>query len=767
MHQRVRRYLEIANDLHSKLMDIKRLDFYKSELIKIGGSNRAFRSIIDSPLFRDQVEALFDMSADEAQDEYDQLLEKRNALVHPFLSGIDISMYPNFNNQQDRESKHQALLARIARDQRLEAIKKEAYANAIWATDSEQSKLKDATETGDTLARLMAAMKSNQSTSTTGVGDIYEKMSDGAQETMDKNRARMGMEDRDAAPPNPNAGVFDAGLRPRPGPKGPFSSIGDAYDAMGDIPMLEEKFTPMEEVSTNKGEKAGPVDRSNPIRDDIISMFKRNPYLSNHTFRPVIVKEGQHEQHEYIIKATDGEVAFPDGRKVPTTNKLLSYVDWNLTRDAIFDKVSKFNNFTFKLKDVMEDARDKNTLRQLFKRWRAITPMYAYGDQSTVVDDVMDDLNISKEEKSAFEAWVRERGFDPEQLDSESKKRALEDSTVSLDTRVNDMKFHNVADDEEIIDDKRLMKINRQVDWAATLNYVLGELSSGLRALNLDAGKETDPKEQSLKYIRIQHILDMIKIVDPKQGSQDDELLKFETPAPRGRKVSKGISPAKKDYVFEPPSGKGLAGRGLRGAGILKKNRSYNLADIEGSGKASDLKYKRLGSKFIRKADLNSNRLKLVFPNRTSVGPIRTMSNELTEMVKDLLYNDNINQQAYRALSIDDQRVFYEIVKKTHVEHTLQTPMADPRLTLRAEFDKMRGEIALGNDNPDMLRELYRLATDMFEQKMLSSKEFRMKDPVVDTPKQHPSPDWIHGKKAGATVWANEPKERKPKTFKL
>ncbi|GMF65432.1 unnamed protein product [Phytophthora lilii] len=203
----------------------------------------------------------------------------------------------------------------------------------------------------------------------------------------------------------------------------------------------------------------------------------------------------------------------------------------------------------------------------------------------------------------------------------------------------------------------------------------------------------------------------------------------YTTPAPKG-KTEPNITAAKeaKDFVYEPPAGKGLIGRGLKGAGVVaprKKNRSYNLADIAGSGTASDLKYKRIGTKFIRKADLLNNRLKLVFPNRTSVGPIRDMSDELTAMVKDLLYNDNISQQAYRALPIEDQRVFYEIVKKTHVDHTLQTPREDPRLTLRAEFDKLRGEIALGNDNPDMLRELYRLATDMFEQKMINSNEFK------------------------------------------
>jgi len=231
---------------------------------------------------------------------------------------------------------------------------------------------------------------------------------------------------------------------------------------------------------------------------------------------------------------------------------------------------------------------------------------------------------------------------------------------------------------------------------------------------------EKDPEKRIELQNEIEDILDILKTADPGQGMSAEYLQKlppsaFDTPAAKP-KQEPSIS-AKKDFVYE---GKGLVGRGLKGAG-----RPYNLADIEGSGRASDLKYKRIGTKFIRKADLNNNRLKLVFPSRNSVGPLRSMSNELTEMVKDLLYNDNISQQAYHALSVEDQGVFYEIVQKTHVNHTLQTPMIDPRIELKAEFDKIRGEIAWGNDNQDMLRELYRLATDMFEQKMITNKEFK------------------------------------------
>ncbi|GMF49624.1 unnamed protein product [Phytophthora lilii] len=148
MHQRVRRYLEISNDLNQKLMDIKRLDYIKSRLIMIGGPHMPFRAVLANPCFKDEVESLFDMNMDKVQDEYDALLARRNEL--------------------------------LALEQRLEARKREAYANAIWATDSEQTKVKSATEDADTLTRMLTLMKTQSSTSDKPnpngfktIGDMY------------------------------------------------------------------------------------------------------------------------------------------------------------------------------------------------------------------------------------------------------------------------------------------------------------------------------------------------------------------------------------------------------------------------------------------------------------------------------------------------------------------------------------------------------------------------------------------------------------------
>ncbi|GLD95986.1 hypothetical protein PINS_up004664 [Pythium insidiosum] len=163
-----------------------------------------------------------------------------------------------------------------------------------------------------------------------------------------------------------------------------------------------------------------------------------------------------------------------------------------------------------------------------------------------------------------------------------------------------------------------------------------------------------------------------------------------------------------------------MEGRGLRGAGV------YNLRDIEGTGVSSDLKYKRLGSKFIRVADLHQNRLTLVYPNRTQLGKIRTISSQLSKLINDLLFHHDINQQLYNQLSIADKRLFHEILRLTHLQHQFSTPLADPMETLQAEFDKLRSQVLeLDNNNPDAIRELKALTVDLYSQKLISEDYFK------------------------------------------
>ncbi|ETI31195.1 hypothetical protein F443_21780 [Phytophthora nicotianae P1569] len=124
-------------------------------------------------------------------------------------------------------------------------------------------------------------------------------------------------------------------------------------------------------------------------------------------------------------------------------------------------------------------------------------------------------------------------------------------------------------------------------------------------------------------------------------------------------------------------------GRGLKGAGL----QGYNLRDIEGTGMASDLVYKRLGSKFVQVERLNDGELKIVYPNRKLVGMRR-------------------NQEAYNKLPMDDKQLFHEILRITHIQYEFKNPLQDPREALKQEYIKLKGEIMLGNDNPEIVEEL-------------------------------------------------------------
>ncbi|ETL78265.1 hypothetical protein L917_20903, partial [Phytophthora nicotianae] len=132
----------------------------------------------------------------------------------------------------------------------------------------------------------------------------------------------------------------------------------------------------------------------------------------------------------------------------------------------------------------------------------------------------------------------------------------------------------------------------------------------------------------------------------------------------------------------------------------------YNLRDIEGTGMASDLVYKRLGSKFVQVERLNDGELKIVYPNRKLVGMRRSVSPDVAKILKTLIYDKEVDQEAYNKLPMDDKRLFHEILRITHIQYEFKNPLQDPREALKQEYIKLKGEIMLGNDNPEIVKEL-------------------------------------------------------------
>jgi hypothetical protein len=191
----------------------------------------------------------------------------------------------------------------------------------------------------------------------------------------------------------------------------------------------------------------------------------------------------------------------------------------------------------------------------------------------------------------------------------------------------------------------------------------------------------------------------------------------------------------REDLEMKPPA----VGRGLTGAGYINKelkdkdgnlikyhsNKGYNLAQLEGTGNASALAYKRIGTKFVHLPKLNDHLLKVVYPSRSAVGAQKRISAELAQLIKTLVFDGTIDNQLYESLPLADKRVFHELLRITHTQHALRDPVKDPRDVLKQEYIKLKGELMLGNDNPAMIRELKQVLVDMYSAKLISDDEFK------------------------------------------
>ncbi|DAZ99686.1 TPA: hypothetical protein N0F65_001923 [Lagenidium giganteum] len=77
------------------------------------------------------------------------------------------------------------------------------------------------------------------------------------------------------------------------------------------------------------------------------------------------------------------------------------------------------------------------------------------------------------------------------------------------------------------------------------------------------------------------------------------------------------------------------------------------------------------------------------------------------------------------SLSHSDKDLFVKVLKLTHLYYNDKSVLEDPNKRLIAEFNKLRGELALENKTPELIRELKLITVDLHEQKRFSDKDFK------------------------------------------
>ena len=358
-------------------------------------------------------------------------------------------------------------------------------------------------------------------------------------------------------------------------------------------------------------------------------------------------------------------------------------VDWTATLEYIRQRIEQGNQSTLAITSKRR-RRSKDLVEKDTKRAKSSID----GSSDDEFFDAREEpMNQSKSNEEAAKHFIGEIYRSYEWLMGEKIRpvmRNLGMKSVFSDKHYlgRDGLLHTISREQPSKEPEQSRQAKR-INWSLTLEHLSTFLAD---------------------YATISHVRQ-----DPTRSREVSELIDL-IDSFRARARLRGASVARR-----------LRGRGLRGRGPI------NLRDIEGTGTASDQKYKRLGSKFIRLADLKgaSPRLKLVFPNRTGVGPIRSISKPLAKLIDELVFSKQINEQLYNQLGVSDKQLFREVLKATHLQHQFSNSPGDPIENLKAEFDKLRGHLMLGNDNPEVIKELKAIAVDLYTQKQLSEDDFR------------------------------------------
>ncbi|GMF11642.1 unnamed protein product [Phytophthora lilii] len=88
-------------------------------------------------------------------------------------------------------------------------------------------------------------------------------------------------------------------------------------------------------------------------------------------------------------------------------------------------------------------------------------------------------------------------------------------------------------------------------------------------------------------------------------------------------------------------------------------------------------------------------------------------------MIRTLAFKQPIDQSEYDKLSIDDKKLFKEILAITHLQYNFHDQLEDPLNSLRAEYDKLKGDLELCNDNPSIIKQLKSLSVDMYSNRLI------------------------------------------------
>ncbi len=159
----------------------------------------------------------------------------------------------------------------------------------------------------------------------------------------------------------------------------------------------------------------------------------------------------------------------------------------------------------------------------------------------------------------------------------------------------------------------------------------------------------------------------------------------------------------------------------INGNGLKQKRKMKIGKGIEKEEKPT--LYKQFGNKCIHIQQLKKNILNIKYLNGQPVPkyPIK-ISEDLRDFIDDVIEEGKINDKLYSKLSSNDQEIFASAASKCGFDKFIKIKTNMDKVELD-RFNLLRGSIAAGNDNKDMIKELKNLVIKFLEDGRIKVKD--------------------------------------------
>ncbi len=193
-----------------------------------------------------------------------------------------------------------------------------------------------------------------------------------------------------------------------------------------------------------------------------------------------------------------------------------------------------------------------------------------------------------------------------------------------------------------------------------------------------------------------------------------------------------GLTPQAFDIytVDSLPSGFSQAGRGMRGGRLLRKTKGSARKACRGAGvalregpKEASHGWQRFGKYMLARSDLDHGDLCHI--RYQSGQPIQRMPQKIVgkgvkAVLSSIADGKHPKYEDVEKLGEDEREYVRGILKSASIDpSSVPEPKKDNKEQLKHKFEKMKGEIVAGNDNPKLVKEFKHTLLQMKQTKML------------------------------------------------